>query len=171
MGKTAAGAVWLNAEALSPYDYWQFWRNTQDADVGRFMRLFTDLPLDDIVRHEALEGAEINAAKRLLAYEATVLAHGVPAAQMAELTADATFAGGHGDDLPSHAIATEVIGIVDALIALNFVASKGEARRLIAGGGARIDGEKVTDETTVISPGAQPVKVSAGKKQHGLIVR
>ncbi len=171
MGKTAAGAVWLNAESLSPYDYWQFWRNTQDADVGRFMRLFTDLPLDEIARHEALEGAEINAAKRLLAYEATVLAHGEPAAKLAEATADATFAGGRGEDLPSHAIATEVIGIVDALVALNFASSKSEARRLIAGGGARIDGEKVTDDATVISPGAEPVKVSAGKKMHGLIVR
>jgi tyrosyl-tRNA synthetase len=171
MGKTASGAVWLNAEALSPYDYWQFWRNTADGDVGRFMRLFTDLPLDEIARYEALQGAEINGAKRLLAYEATAMAHGVPAAKMAEQTADATFAGGHGDDLPSHAIATKVIGIVDALIALKFAASKGEARRLIAGGGARVDGEKVTDEAMLIAPGAEPVKVSAGKKQHGLIVR
>ena len=171
MGKTAAGAVWLNADALSPYDYWQFWRNTADGDVGRFMRLFTDLPLDEIARHEALQGAEINGAKRLLAYEATAMAHGVPAAKMAEQTADATFAGGHGDDLPSHAIATEVIGIIDALIALKFAASKGEARRLIAGGGARVDGEKVTDEAMLIAPGAEPVKVSAGKKQHGLIIR
>jgi tyrosyl-tRNA synthetase len=171
MGKTASGAVWLNADALSPYDYWQFWRNTADGDVGRFMRLFTDLPLDEIARHEALQGAEINGAKRLLAYEATAMAHGVAATKMAEATADATFAGGHGDDLPSHAIATDVINIVDALVALKFAASKGEARRLIAGGGARIDGEKVTDEAALIAPGAEPVKVSAGKKQHGLIVR
>ena len=171
MGKTASGAVWLNADALSPYDYWQFWRNTADGDVGRFMRLFTDLPLDESARHEALEGAEINGSKRLLAYEATVMAHGMVAAKTAEQTADATFAGGHGDDLPSHAIATDVITIVDALIALKFATSKGEARRLIAGGGARVDGEKVTDEATLIAPGAEPVKVSAGKKQHGLIVR
>ncbi|UVO53535.1 tyrosine--tRNA ligase [Sphingomonas sp. SUN039] len=171
MGKTAAGAVWLNDDLVSPYDYWQFWRNTADGDVGRFMRLFTDLPLSEIERHEKLQGAEINGAKRLLAYEATAMAHGVPAAKMAEATADATFAGGHGNDLPSHAIATEVIGIVDALVALKFAASKGEARRLIAGGGARIDGEKVTDDTALIAPGAEPVKVSAGKKQHGLIVR
>ncbi len=171
MGKTASGAVWLNADALSPYDYWQFWRNTADGDVGRFMRLFTDLPLDEIARHEALQGAEINGAKRLLAYEATALAHGVPAAKMAELTADATFAGGHGDDLPSHAIATEAISIVDALIALKFATSKGEARRLVAGGGARVDGEKVTDDSMLIMPGAEPVKVSAGKKLHGLIIR
>jgi tyrosyl-tRNA synthetase len=171
MGKTAAGAVWLNDDLVSPYDYWQFWRNTADADVGRFMRLFTDLPLGEIERHEKLQGAEINGAKRLLAYEATAMAHGVPAAKMAEATADATFSGGHGDDLPSHAIATEVIGIVDALVALKFASSKGEARRLIAGGGARIDGEKVTDEAALIAPGTQPVKVSAGKKQHGLIVR
>ena len=99
------------------------------------------------------------------------MAHGVPAAKMAELTADATFAGGHGNDLPSHAIATEAINIVDALIALKFAASKGEARRLIAGGGARIGGEKVTDEAMLIAPGTEPVKISAGKKQHGLIIR
>ena len=99
------------------------------------------------------------------------MAHGMVAAKTAEQTADATFAGGHGDDLPSHAIATDVITIVDALIALKFATSKGEARRLIAGGGARVDGEKVTDEATLIAPGAEPVKVSAGKKQHGLIVR
>jgi tyrosyl-tRNA synthetase len=171
MGKTASGAVWLNADALSPYDYWQFWRNTADGDVGRFMRLFTDLPLNEIARHEALQGAEINSAKRLLAFEATAMAHGVSAAGMAEQTADATFAGGHGDDLPSHAIATEVIGIVDALIALKFATSKAEARRLIAGGGARIDGEKVTDENALVAPGADPVRISAGKKLHGLIIR
>jgi tyrosyl-tRNA synthetase len=171
MGKTASGAVWLNADALSPYDYWQFWRNTADGDVGRFMRLFTDLPLNEIARHEALQGAEINSAKRLLAFEATAMAHGVSAAGMAEQTADATFAGGHGDDLPSHAIATEVIGIVDALIALKFATSKAEARRLIAGGGARIDGEKVTDEGALVAPGTDPVRISAGKKLHGLIIR
>jgi tyrosyl-tRNA synthetase len=171
MGKTASGAVWLNADALSPYDYWQFWRNTADGDVGRFMRLFTDLPLNEIARHEALQGAEINSAKRLLAFEATAMAHGVSAAGMAEQTADATFSGGHGDDLPSHAIATEVIGIVDALIALKFATSKAEARRLIAGGGARIDGEKVTDEGALVAPGTDPVRISAGKKLHGLIIR
>ncbi len=156
MGKTAAGAVWLNADALRPYDYWTFWRNTQDGDVGRFLRLFTDLSLGEIARLETLQGEELNEAKKILADAATALAHG-----------DAV----KGDDLPSHAIVTDVINIVDALIALNFAASKGEARRLIAGGGARIDGMKVTDEATLIAPGTEAVKVSAGKKLHGLIIR
>ena len=171
MGKTAAGAVWLNADALSPYDYWQFWRNTQDADVGRFLKLFSDLPLEEIARLGALQGAEINDAKKVLAEAATSMAHGAVAAAQAAATAQATFAdGGAGEDLPRHAIATQVIGIVDALLALGLVASKGEARRLIAGGGARIDGERV-DEAAVIVAGDAPVRVSAGKKQHGLIIR
>ncbi|MDB5702083.1 MAG: tyrosine--tRNA ligase [Sphingomonadales bacterium] len=172
MGKTANGAVWLNADALSPYDYWQFWRNTQDGDVGRFLRLFTDLPLEEIARLEALEGAEINAAKAILADAATTLCHGFEAASAAAETARKTFDEGAGDaGLPRHAVATNVISIIDALLALNLVASKGEARRLIAGGGARIDGEKVTDEAAIIAPGADPVRVSAGKKLHGLIIR
>ncbi len=156
MGKTAAGAVWLNDDALRPYDYWTFWRNTQDGDVGRFLRLFTDLPLSEIARLESLQGEELNDAKKILADAATALAHG-----------DAV----RGDDLPRHAIATEVITIVDALIALEFVTSKGEARRMIAGGGARIDGQKVTDEAALIAPGAEPIMVSVGKKMRGLIVR
>ncbi|CAN5281910.1 tyrosine--tRNA ligase [soil metagenome] len=172
MGKTANGAVWLNADALSPYDYWQFWRNTQDGDVGRFLRLFTDVPLDEIVRLEALEGADINTAKRILADAATTLAHGAAAAAAAAETARKTFEEGASDaGLPQHAVATHVISIIDALLALNLVASKGEAKRLIAGGGARIDGEKVTDEATMIAPGADPIRVSAGKKLHGLIIR
>ncbi|WP_293881467.1 tyrosine--tRNA ligase [Sphingomonas sp.] len=172
MGKTANGAVWLNADALSPYDYWQFWRNTQDGDVGRFLRLFTDVPLDEIARLEALEGAEINAAKSILADSATTLAHGAEAAAAAAQTARKTFDEGASDaGLPQHAVTTHVISIVDALLALNLVASKGEARRLIAGGGARIDGEKVTDEAALIAPGPEPVRVSAGKKLHGLIIR
>ena len=171
MGKTAAGAVWLNADALSPYDYWQFWRNTQDGDVGRFLRLFTDLPLDEVGRLEGLHGAEINEAKKILAYQATALAHGPVAAQAAELTARKTFEeGAAGDDLPRYAVATDIIGIVDALVALGLVASKGEARRLIAGGGARVDGEKVGEDAVIIA-GDTPVKVSAGKKLHGLIIR
>jgi tyrosyl-tRNA synthetase len=155
MGKTAAGAVWLNEDALRPYDYWTFWRNTQGADVGRFLRLFTDLPVDEIARLEALQGEEENEAKKILADAATALAHGDQV---------------QGDALPSHAIATDAINIVDALIALGFVASKGEARRLVAGGGARIDGEKA-GEDALITPGAEPVRVSAGKKLHGLIIR
>ena len=172
MGKTAAGAVWLNADALPPYDYWQFWRNTQDGDVGRFLRLFTDVPIDEIARLEALQGAEVNEAKKVLAYQATALAHGPVAAQAADATARKTFEeGAGGDDLPRHVIATAAIPIVDALVALGLVASKGEARRLIAGGGARIDGEKVSDDTALVMPGVEPVKVSAGKKLHGLILR
>ncbi len=172
MGKSVSGAVWLNADALSPYDYWQFWRNTQDGDVGRFLRLFTDLPLADIARLDALRGAEINEAKRILADAATTLAHGVEAAAKAGDSARKTFESGEsGDALPRHAMTADVITIVDALVALGLVASKGEARRLIVGGGARIDGEKVTDEAALIAPGADPVRVSAGKKLHGLIVR
>ena len=170
MGKTASGAVWLNADRLGAYDYWQFWRNSQDGDVGKFLRLFTDIDLEEIARLEALDGAEINAAKIVLADAATALAHGDQAARLASETASTTFAGGAGEDLPRHAIATPVIGIVDALVALGLVASKGEARRLITGGGARVDGEKA-DIDTLIAPGAEPVRVSAGKKLHGLIVR
>ncbi len=155
MGKTAAGAVWLNRDALRPYDYWTFWRNTQGLDIGRFMRLFTDLPLDEIARLEALRGEEENEAKVILADAATALAHGDDV---------------QGDALPTHAIATSSIGIVDALIALEFVASKGEARRLIAGGGARIDGEKAGEDAFIV-PGAEPIRISAGKKLHGLIIR
>ncbi len=155
MGKTAAGAVWLNEDALRPYDYWTFWRNTQGGDVGKFLRLFTDLPLDEIARLEALEGEEENDAKKILADAATALAHGDQV---------------KGDALPSYAIATDAINIVDALIALGFVASKGEARRLIAGGGARVDGEKA-GEDSLITPGAEPIRISAGKKLHGLIIR
>ena len=171
MGKTAAGAVWLNADVLSPYDYWQFWRNTQDGDVGRFLRLFTDLSLSEIVRLETLKGSEINAAKIALANAATTIAHGADAARGAGSTAEAAFAGGIGEDLPRHVIATPMIGLVDALVALGLVASKGEARRLISGGGARVDGGKVTDEASLVTVGTDPVRISAGKKLHGLIVR
>ena len=153
MGKTVAGAIWLNADALRPYDYWTFWRNTQDDDVGRFLRLFTDLPLDEIGRLEALKGEESNDAKKVLADAATALAHG----DMVQGDALPTIIGAHS--------------IVDALLALGFVASKGEARRLIAGGGARIDGEKVMDENAIVAPGNEPVRVSAGKKLHGFVIR
>ena len=171
MGKSVSGAVWLNADALSPYDYWQFWRNTHDGDVGRFLRLFTDLPMDEIARLAGLQGAEINEAKKVLAYQATALAHGPVAAQAADVTARKTFEeGAGGDDLPKHAIATDIIGIVDALVALKLVASKGAARRLIAGGGARIDGERAAEDAVIVA-GDAPVKVSAGKKLHGLIIR
>jgi tyrosyl-tRNA synthetase len=170
MGKSASGAIWLNAEHLAPYDYWQFWRNTDDRDVGKFLRLFTDVPIDEIARLEALQGAEINDAKIALANATTALAHGDEAALSAQATASATFTGGAGDDLPRHAIATDSIGIVDALIALGLVGSKGEARRLIAGGGARIDGEKVSEDAIIV-PGPEGARVSAGKKLHGMILR
>lgn len=171
MGKTVNGAVWLNADALSPYDYWQFWRNTQDGDVGRFLRLFTDLPLDEIARLEALEGSEINTAKKALADAATAMAHGEAAAAEAAETARKTFEeGSAGDALPTLTVNGDGIGIVDALVGLGLATSKGEARRLIKGGGARIDGEKVNDEDVVIRVSDNPVRISAGKKSHGLLV-
>lgn len=169
MGKTAAGAVWLNDDALPAYDYWQYWRNVDDRDVGRFLRLFTDLPLDEIARLESLEGAEINQAKIVLANEATSLCRGVRAATLAAETARKTFdEGSAGAGLPTLAVSGS-IGVVDALIELGFCASKGEARRLIAGGGARVDGEKVADEAFTIVMAGNPVRVSAGKKHHGLL--
>ncbi|MFZ3483763.1 tyrosine--tRNA ligase [Sphingomonas sp. 3-13AW] len=170
MGKTMAGAVWLNEDQLSAYDYWQFWRNTDDRDVGRFLRLFTDLPLDEIARLEALEGAEINEAKKALADAATAMCRGEAAAIEAAETARRTFEeGAAGEALPTHAVAGGSIAAVDALVALGFAASKGEARRLIKGGGARVDGEKITDESAQIAVAA-PVRLSAGKKHHGLLL-
>jgi tyrosyl-tRNA synthetase len=170
MGKTVSGAVWLHEDQLPHFDYWQFWRNTDDRDVGRFLRLFTDLPLDEIARLEALEGAEINEAKKVLASEATAMCRGRAAAEEAAETARRTFEeGGAGDALPTFA-APGAVTLVDALVGLGFAASKGEARRLIKGGGARVDGEKVADEAAVIAVGAVPVRVSSGKKLHGLVV-
>lgn len=171
MGKTVGGAVWLNEDQLPAFDYWQFWRNTADADVGVRLRLFTDLPLDEIARLEALAGAEINEAKKILANEATALCRGRAAADEAADTARRTFEeGASGTALPSVTVAGGSIGIVDALIALGFAKSKGEARRLIAGGGARIGADKVVDEAQVIAVGTEPVRLSAGKKNHGLLI-
>jgi tyrosyl-tRNA synthetase len=168
MGKTAAGAVWLNAEQLSPYEYWQFWRNAHDKDVGRFLRLFTDLPLDEIARLEALEGSEINTAKKVLADEATSLAHGKQAAEAAAETARMTFEeGSSGESLPTMKIEAPLL-LTEALLGLGLVASKNEARRLIQQGGAKVDGEKAESDVT-IRPGAE-VRISAGKKKHGLLV-
>lgn len=168
MGKTMAGAVWLNEDSLPAYDYWQFWRNTHDADVGRFLKLFTDVPLDEIARLEALEGAEINAAKEALANAATAMCRGEDAAVGAAETARATFAeGGAGEDLP-HIAASAPIPLVDALVDLGLSASKGEARRLITQGGARVNGEAVTDPAATVS-GTGAVRVSAGKKRHGVV--
>jgi tyrosyl-tRNA synthetase len=170
MGKTMSGAVWLNEDQLSAYDYWQFWRNTDDRDVGRFLRLFTDLPLDEIGRLEALPGAEINEAKQILANEATAMCRGRAAADEAAQTARRTFEEGTaGEALPTVAVAGGSIGIVDALVALGLAASKNEARRLIKQGGARVGGEKVEDEGFIVTVGSDPVRVSAGKKNHGLL--
>ncbi|MEX6723145.1 tyrosine--tRNA ligase [Parapedomonas caeni] len=169
MGKTAGGAVWLNEDQLSHYDYWQFWRNTHDADVGRFLKLFTDLPLDEIARLEALGGAEINEAKKVLANAVTTLARGAEAAEAAAETARRTFEEGTaGTDLP-RLTASGALPLVDALVGLGFAASKGEARRLIKQGGARVDGEKIVDEAHVLTIGNGSVKISAGKKHHGLV--
>ncbi len=178
MGKSVGGAVWLNAERLSAYDYWQFWRNTEDADVGRFLRLFTELPLDEIARLERLEGGEINEAKKILATEATALCHGRAAAEAAAETARAVFEdGGSGSDLPQIAVPRAAlehgIAAVELLVRARLAASNGEARRLIRGGGARINDIVVADESRVVSPAdlgpQETVKLSAGRKRHALI--
>ena len=169
MGKSVSGAIWLNREQLPDYDYWQFWRNTDDRDVGRFLRLFTDLPLDEIAKLESLGGSEINAAKIALANAATELCRGANATAHAAETARKTFEeGATGGDLPTFEASGD-ISVIDALVALNFVASKKEARRMIQGGGARVDGDVVTDEDAAIAVRTYPVKISAGKKKHGLI--
>lgn len=177
MGKTARGAVWLTADRLSPYEYWQFWRNTEDADVGRFLRLFTDLSLDEIARLEALPGAGINEAKKVLATEATALAHGREAAATAAETARRAFEEGvAAETLPTHGVpAAELeagIPVFRLFVQAGLAASNGEARRLIRGGGARVNDRPVSDEAAVVSAadlrdGA--VKLSAGKKQHRLV--
>ncbi len=169
MGKSVSGAVWLNRDQLPDYDYWQFWRNTDDRDVGRFLRLFTDVPLDEIGRLEALEGSEINAAKIALANAATEMCRGIEAATLAEDTARKVFAEGvAGEDLPVFD-SNGAISVVDALVALNFVTSKKEARRMIQGGGARINGDSVSNENAMIAATSQDVTLSAGKKKHGIL--
>jgi tyrosyl-tRNA synthetase len=178
MGKTAAGAVWLNPDKLSPYDYWQYWRDTADADVGRFLRMFTDLPLDEIARLEALQGAEINSAKIVLATEATALAHGRTAAEAAAETARRTFGeGGAGDDLPTLQVARadleRGVAVIDLLHRSGLASSRSDARRLIKGGGARVNGEALTDDTAVLTLADATadgyIKLSAGKKKHALV--
>jgi tyrosyl-tRNA synthetase len=178
MGKTAAGAVWLNPDRLSPYDYWQFWRNTEDADVGRFMKLFTDLPLDEIARLEALGGAEINEAKKILAFEATRLCHGEAAAQQAAETARQTFEqGALADTLPSIEVARasldKGIAAFELLHLAGLAASKSEARRLVKGGGARVNDRPIADEaepiTSALADGDGRIKLSAGKKKHVIV--
>ncbi len=168
MGKSVSGAVWLNEDALPAYDYWQFWRNTQDSDVGRFLRLFTDLPLDEIARLEALEGSEINEAKKILANEATALARGRAASNAAATTAQQTFEqGGAGEDLPTIMV-SGTVKLLDVLVDSGLCASKKEARRLIAQGGARLDGEPMHDENAQILP-CDGLKLSAGKKKHAIL--
>ena len=178
MGKTAAGAVWLNADRLSPYDYWQYWRDTADADVGRFLRMFTDLPLDEIGQLEALKGQEINAAKITLATEATAMAHGRTAADAAAETARQTFGeGGAGEDLPRLEVASGdlVRGIpaIDLFHRSGLASSKSEARRLIKGGGARVNGQALSDDAAVLKQSDVTaegyIKLSAGKKKHALV--
>jgi tyrosyl-tRNA synthetase len=170
MGKTAAGAVWLNEAQLPSYDFWQYWRNTDDRDVAKFLRLFTDLPVDEIARLEALEGSEINAAKIVLANEVTQLCRGADAARAAESTASATFAdGGVGENLPEFAIPVTGISILDALVGIGFAASRGEAKRLIAGGGARLDGTVISDEAYQIVGNCEQLRISSGKKKHGIL--
>jgi len=171
MGKTAAGAVWLNEAQLPSYDFWQYWRNTDDRDVGRFLRLFTDLPLDEVVRLEALQGSEINAAKVVLANEVTRMVRGEEAAKAAEATASATFAGGGlGEDLPLLEVGAEGIRLGQACTQIGFTASNGEAKRKIAEGAVRIDDEPVDDPAYLIeiAPGAER-KLSLGKKKHAIL--
>ena len=171
MGKTAQGAVWLDGDLLSPYDYWQFWRNAQDADVGKFLRLFTDLPLDEIARLESLPGAQINDAKVVLATEATAMLHGREAAAAAEATARDTFAGGGaGESLPTLSVG-DGMSITQALTAIGFTASNGEAKRKIAEGAVRLDDVTVNDPGLVLTAGDEPLKLSLGKKRHALLVR
>ena len=176
MGKTAQGAVWLNAEQLSPYDYWQFWRNAEDADVGRFMRLFTDLPLDQIAEYEALEGARINDAKKALADAATTLLHGAEAAAHARAAAEAAFEQGRlSADLPTVELpAAEVFGAMVAAVTTKagLTASNGEARRLAQGGGLRLNDAAVSDGAQLLSEADLKdgvIKLGAGKKKIVLV--
>lgn len=174
MGKTAAGAIWLDSDMLPDWDYWQFWRNTADADVGRFLRLFTFLPLDEIEKLEQLQGAELNEAKKILATEATALARGRDAAQQAFKTAQTAFEQGGIAGLPEK-IVTDVLqsaSLLDVIVGLELCPSKSEARRLLQGGGIKLDDVAVQDEKTVLSLEAlknNGIKLSLGKKKHYLL--
>ena len=177
MGKTAQGAVWLNEDMLSPYDYWQFWRNTEDADVGRFLRLFTEIELDEVERLAALQGAEINEAKIILATQATAMAHGEDAARIAENAARQTFLTGTvSADLPTINVdeseLSQGLGLLEAFVKVGFAKSNGEARRLVQGGGARVNDISQQDinvklQLSDLVDGV--IKLSAGKKRHALI--
>ncbi len=178
MGKTAEGAVWLDAGTLPPYEYWQYWRNTEDADVGRFLRLFTELPLDEITRLEALEGAEINDAKKILADEATKLCHGEAAAAESAETARRTFEDGeYGGVLPVVEVPRDElergVAAFEMFHRSGLCATGGEARRLIKGGGGRLNDARIESETRLVTLGdLNPegvIKLSAGKKRHALL--
>jgi tyrosyl-tRNA synthetase len=171
MGKTVGGAVWLNEDQLPNFDYWQFWRNTDDRDVAKRLRLFTDVPLDEIERLEALQGSEINEAKIVLANEATRLCRGEDAARTAQATAQATFAGrGLGEDLPSLEVPAEGTRLAAACTEIGFTASNGEAKRKIAEGAVRLDDEVVSDPNLLllVEPGMSR-KLSLGRKKHGIL--
>jgi tyrosyl-tRNA synthetase len=177
MGKTASGAVWLDAAMLAVFDYWQYWRNCEDGDVGRFLKLFTELPLDEIARLEALQGADINEAKKILATEATAMVHGREAAVEAAETARKTFEeGALGETLPAVAVErTEIdagLGVLTAFVKAGLVASTGEARRQIKGGGLKINDKAVTDEKAVVAASdfiEGIAKLSLGRKKHVLL--
>ncbi|MBW4960759.1 tyrosine--tRNA ligase [Sulfitobacter sp. CW3] len=176
MGKSQSGAIWLNPDMLSPYEFWQFWRNTTDADVGRFLKLYTELPVEECDRLGALEGAEINEAKIRLANEVTTLLHGLDAAKAAEATAREVFEkGGVGDDLPTLTLTAADIGdgmsIVQLIVKSGLAGSGKEAKRLISENGARINDEPLTDAGMMIDTAAlaSPIKLSAGKKRHALV--
>jgi tyrosyl-tRNA synthetase len=178
MGKSVGGAVWLNAERLSPYEYWQYWRDCEDADIGRFLRLFTELPLDEIARLEKLRDGEINEAKKMLATEATALCHGRAAAEEAAKTADAVFGdGGSAEGLPQIAVAQDALAhglpAFELFVRAGLAASNGEARRLIKGGGARLNDAVIASETQPVSvsdlDAAGQLKLSAGRKRHVLV--
>lgn len=179
MGKTADGAVWLNEDMLSAYDYWQYWRNVEDADVGKLLRLFSELPLDEIARLEALEGAELNDAKKVLATEATAMAHGREAALAAEETARQTFEAGQvSQDLPTVTLGADQwdggLGLLTALVEAKLSASTSEARRLIQGGGVKVNDAPANDWRQTLSDADMvdgAVKLSAGKKRHVLLKR
>jgi len=177
MGKSQGGAIWLNGDMLSPYEFWQFWRNTTDADVGRFLKLYTELPVDECERLGALEGSEINEAKIILANEVTALLHGADAAAAAEATAREVFEkGGAGDDLPTLALTADDIGdgisIVQLITRSGLAKSGKEAKRLISDNGARLNDAPLTDAGLMVSVDAlaEPIKLSAGKKRHALVV-
>jgi tyrosyl-tRNA synthetase len=177
MGKSVSGAVWLSADMLSPYDFWQYWRNVEDADVGRFLRIFTDLPIAEIVRLEALKGAELNDAKKVLANEVTALCHGRAEADRAAETSRQTFEGGGlSADLPTVEISNDDIakglGVLGAFTRAGLTSSNGDARRQIAGGGLRINDEAVTDEKLLLGAAhlrEGVIKLSLGKKKHVLL--